>query len=142
MEEHTLKMFENKLLRRAFGPMREKLTGRIKMYNEEFQNLYFSPNIISLMKSSSMKLVMHAAHMGIIANACTDLIGKFMWKGPLGWEYNIKTGLTDVYCDGVGSVHVTQNKGTWQTVVNAVMNPWELLEYLSDCQLLKKDSGP
>jgi hypothetical protein len=111
MEEHTLKMFENNLLRREFGPMREKVTGRIKMYNE-FQNLDFSLNIISLIKSRRMRLAIHVAHMGILTNAYTDLIEKFVWKGPLGWKYNIKTGVTDVNSDGVSSVHVTQNKDT------------------------------
>jgi hypothetical protein len=72
--------------------------------------------------------------MGIIRNAYTDLIGKFVWKRPLGGEYNNTTGLTDVNCDSMGSVHVSQNKGMWQTIVNAVINfevqcnPWELLE--------------
>jgi hypothetical protein len=41
-------VFENRVLRRIFGPRRDEVTGDCrKLPNEELQNLYFSPNIIS-----------------------------------------------------------------------------------------------
>jgi hypothetical protein len=44
-EEHRLKVFENKVLRRIFGPKREEVTGGMrKLHNEELHNFYFSPN--------------------------------------------------------------------------------------------------
>jgi hypothetical protein len=46
-EEHRLRVFENRVLRRIFGPKRDEVTGdRTKLHNEEFHNLYSSPNII------------------------------------------------------------------------------------------------
>jgi hypothetical protein len=47
-EEHRLRMFENRVLRRIFGPKRDEVTGEWrKLYNEELHNLYSSPDIIS-----------------------------------------------------------------------------------------------
>jgi hypothetical protein len=51
-EEHKLRVFENRVLRRIFGPKKERVAGGwIKLYNEELHNLYSSPNIIRIMKS-------------------------------------------------------------------------------------------
>jgi hypothetical protein len=50
-EEHRLKVFENRVLRRIFGPKREEVTGKwMKMHNEELHNLYSSQDIIRQMK--------------------------------------------------------------------------------------------
>jgi hypothetical protein len=51
-EEHTLRVFENRVLRRIFGPKRDEVTGGWrKLHNEEFHNLYSSPSIIRVIKS-------------------------------------------------------------------------------------------
>jgi hypothetical protein len=53
-------MFENRVLRRIFGPKRDEVTGGWrKLHNEEFQNLYSSPNIIRMIKSRSMRWTGH-----------------------------------------------------------------------------------
>jgi hypothetical protein len=63
-EEHKLKVFENRVLRRIFGPKRDGVTGGWrKLHNEELHNLYFSPSIIRIMKSIRMRSV-HVARMG------------------------------------------------------------------------------
>jgi hypothetical protein len=50
-EEHRLRVFENRGLRRIFGPKRDEVTGGWrKLLNEELHNLYFSPNIIRMIK--------------------------------------------------------------------------------------------
>jgi hypothetical protein len=50
-EEHRLRVFENRLLRRKFGPKRNEVTGEWRiLHNEEFHNLYSSPNIIRIIK--------------------------------------------------------------------------------------------
>jgi len=55
-EDRRLRVFENKVLRRIFGPKREKVTGEwIKLHNEEFNDLYFLPNIIQVVKSRRMR---------------------------------------------------------------------------------------
>jgi hypothetical protein len=51
-EEHRLRVFENRVLRRIFGPKRDEVTGGWrKLHNEEFHNLYTSPSIIRIIKS-------------------------------------------------------------------------------------------
>jgi hypothetical protein len=55
-EEHRLRVFENRVLRRIFGPKRDEVTGEWrKLHNEEFHNLYSSPDIIRQVKSRQMR---------------------------------------------------------------------------------------
>jgi hypothetical protein len=55
-EEHRLWVFENRVLRRIFGPKRDEVTGGWrKLHNEELYNLYSSPNIIRIIKSRMMR---------------------------------------------------------------------------------------
>ena len=51
-EERRLRMFENRVLRRIFGPKRDKVTRKWrKLHNEELNDLYSSPNIVRVIKS-------------------------------------------------------------------------------------------
>jgi hypothetical protein len=55
-EEHRLRVFENRVLRRIFGPKRDEVTGGWrKRHNEELHNLYSSPSIIRMIKSRRMR---------------------------------------------------------------------------------------
>jgi hypothetical protein len=55
-KEHRLRVFENRALRRMFGPNGEEVTGGWrKLHNEELHNLYSSPNIIRVFKSRRMR---------------------------------------------------------------------------------------
>jgi hypothetical protein len=61
----VLRVFENRVLRRIFGPKRDEVTGHWrKLHNEERHNLYSSPNIIRMMKSKRMRWAGHVARMG------------------------------------------------------------------------------
>ena len=58
-------MFENRLLRRVFGPKRDKVTGDWrKLHNEELSDLYSLPNIVRVAKSRRMRWAEHVANMG------------------------------------------------------------------------------
>jgi hypothetical protein len=60
-----LRVFENRVLRKIFGPKRNEVAGDLKkMHNEEFHNVYSSPSKIRMMKAKSMKSVGHIARMG------------------------------------------------------------------------------
>jgi hypothetical protein len=64
-EKRRLRVFENRVLRRIFGPKRDEVTGEWrKMHNEQRHNLYSSPNIIRMMKSRRMRWAGHVARMG------------------------------------------------------------------------------
>jgi hypothetical protein len=63
-EEHRLRVFENRVLRRIFGPKRDEVTGEWrKLYNEELRDLYSSPSIIRIIKSRRMRWAGHVARM-------------------------------------------------------------------------------
>jgi hypothetical protein len=63
-EEHRLRVFENRVLRRIFGPRRNEVMGDWrKLHNEELHNLYSSPNIIRMIKSRRMRWAGHVARM-------------------------------------------------------------------------------
>jgi hypothetical protein len=63
-EEHRLREFENRVLRRIFGPKRDEVTGdRRKLHNEGLHNLCSSPSIIRMIKSRRMRWAGHVARM-------------------------------------------------------------------------------
>jgi hypothetical protein len=69
-EDHRLRVFENRVLRRIFGPKRDEVTGGWrKLHNEEFRDLYLSPSIIRMMKSRRMRWAGHVGRMGENRNA-------------------------------------------------------------------------
>ena len=58
-------VFENRVLRRIFGPKRDEVTGEWRtLHNEELNDLYCSPNIVRVIKSRRMRWVGHVARMG------------------------------------------------------------------------------
>jgi hypothetical protein len=84
-EEHRLRVFENRMLRRIFGPKRDEVTGEWrKLQNEELHDLYSSPSIIRIMKSSRMIWMGHIARIGEKRRAYRLLVEKPEGKRPLG----------------------------------------------------------
>jgi hypothetical protein len=63
-EEHRLRVFENRVLRKIFGPKKEEDVSWRKLHNEELHSLSFSPNIVRVIKSRRMRWAEHVARMG------------------------------------------------------------------------------
>ena len=64
-KEHRLRVFENRVLRRIFGPKIDEVTGEWrKLHNGKFNDLYCSPNIVRVTKSRRMRWAGHVARMG------------------------------------------------------------------------------
>jgi hypothetical protein len=82
-EEHTSRVFENRVLRRIFGFKREEVAGGWRnLHNEELHNLYCSPNIIRVIKLR-MRWAVHVARMGEIRNATKFLLEKLKRRDHL-----------------------------------------------------------
>jgi hypothetical protein len=98
-EERRLRVFENRVLRRIFGPKRDEVTGEWrKLHYEELNDLYCSPNIVRMIKSRRMRWAGHVACMAERIGVYRVLVGKPERKRQLGrprlrWEDNIKMDL-------------------------------------------------
>jgi hypothetical protein len=78
-------VFENRVLRRIFGPKKDEVTGEWrKLHNEELRDMYSSPSIIRLIKSRRMRWACYVARMGEKRNAYRLLVGKPEGKRSLG----------------------------------------------------------
>ena len=76
-EKHRLRVFENRLLRRIFGPKRDGVTGQWrKLHNEELNDLYSSPNTVRVIKSRRMRWAGHVARMEEGRGVHKVLVGK------------------------------------------------------------------
>jgi len=76
-EERGLRVFENRVLRRIFGPKRDEVTGEWrKLHNEELNDLYCSPNIVRVLESRRMRWEGHVARIGERRDVYRILVGK------------------------------------------------------------------
>jgi hypothetical protein len=126
-EEHRLRVFENRMLRKIFGPKREEDGSWRKLRNDELHDLYSSPNIVRVIKSRRMRWAGHVARMGEGRGAYRVLVGGPEGKRPLGrprcrWEDNIKMDLREIGIDGANWIWLAQDRVQWRTFVNTVMN--------------------
>jgi hypothetical protein len=84
-EEHRLSVFENRVLRRIFGPKRVEVMGEWrKLHNEELRDLCCLPSKIEIISWRRMRWAGHVSRMGEKRNACRLLVGKPEGKTPLG----------------------------------------------------------
>jgi hypothetical protein len=82
-EEHRLRFFENRVLRRIFGPKREEDGSWRKLHNDELHSLYSSPNITRVIKSRRMRWAGHVARMGEGRGVYRVLVRRPERKRPL-----------------------------------------------------------
>jgi hypothetical protein len=121
-EEHRLRIFENRVLRKIFGPKREEDGPWRKLHNDELHSLYSSPNIVRRMRWAG-----DVARMGEGRGVYRVLVGRSEGKRPLErprrmWEDNIKTNLREIGIDGANWIRLAQDRVQWQSFVNTVMN--------------------
>jgi len=84
-EERKLRVFENMVLRRIFGPRRDEVTGEWRrLHNEELNDLYSSSNIVRVIKSRRMRWAGHVACMDEERGEYRVLVGKPGGRRPLG----------------------------------------------------------
>jgi hypothetical protein len=127
-EEHRFRVFENRMLRRIFGPRRDEVTeGSRKLHNEELHNLYSSPDIIRMIKSRRMSWAGFVARMCEKRNAYRILMGKPEGKRPLGrprrrWANKVKMDLREVGWGGMDWIDLAQDRDKWWALLSTVMN--------------------
>jgi len=116
------------VLRRIFGPRRDEVTGEWRrLHNDELNDLYYSPNIVQVIKSRRMRCAGHVARMGEEREVYRVLVGKPEEKRPLGkprrrWMDNIRMDLHEVGCGYMDWNGLAQDRDRWRTVVSEVMN--------------------
>jgi hypothetical protein len=124
-EEHRLRVFENRVLRRIFGPKRDEVTEEWRrLRNEELHELYSSPNIIRVIKSRRMRKAGHVARVRERRDAYRIFVGKPEGKRTLGrprcrWVNNIKMDHLEV--GWVAWIDLALDRDRWPAVVNALL---------------------
>jgi hypothetical protein len=119
-----------------------------KLHNDEFHDLYSSPNIVRVIKSRRMRWAGHVARMEEGRGVYRVLVGRLEGKRPLGrprrrWDDNIKMDLTGIGIDGANWIRLTEDRVQWRACVNTVMNlggsirKQDFFDTLSDIQLFK-----
>ncbi|KDR20390.1 hypothetical protein L798_04924, partial [Zootermopsis nevadensis] len=120
-EEHRLQVFENRVLRRIFGPRREDDGVWRKLHNEKLKNLYSSPNIVRVTKSRRMRWTGHVARMDGTRGVHQVLVGKPEGRPRLRWEDNVRQDLWEIGVEG-DWILLAQDKVRWRALVSSVMN--------------------
>jgi hypothetical protein len=116
------------LRRKIFGPESDEVTGEWRrLHNEELYAVYFSPNIIRVIKSRRLKWAGHVARMGERRGAYRVLVGKPEKRRTLGthrrrWKDNNKMDFREVGWGDIDWIDLAQDRDRWRAFFNAVMN--------------------
>jgi hypothetical protein len=120
-------VFENRVLKRIFGPKRDGVTGGWrKLQNEDLHNLHSSPSIIRIIRSRRMRWAGNIACMAEKRIAYRILVGKPEGKRALGrprrtWDDNIKVNLRSIGWGHMDWFDPVQDRAQWKAFVNTVM---------------------
>jgi len=123
-EERKLRVFENMVLRRIFGPRRDEVTGEWRrLHYEELNDLYTSPIIVRVIKSRRMKWAGHVARMGEEREVYRVLVGKPEGRNHWG-DLGLDGRIILEWISRSWDVGIWTGFGwfRWRTLVSAVMN--------------------
>jgi hypothetical protein len=129
-EERRPRVFENRVLRKVFGPKRDEVTGEVrKLHNEELNDLYSLPNTVRVVKSRRMRWAGHVARMCEDRGVHRVLVGKPEGKRALRrlkrrWEDNIKLDLQEVGGSRGDWMELAQDRNRWRALVGTVRDFW------------------
>jgi hypothetical protein len=149
-EEHRLRVFGNRVLRKIFRPKREEDRSWRKLHNDELHSLYSSPNIVRVIKSRRMRWAVQVARMGEGKGLYIALVERPEGKRPLGrprhrWEDNIKMDLKDKGIGRFSWIRIGSSGGLCEhgnEPSGSIRKLDIFFEKLSDNQLFKYYSAP
>ena len=124
-EECRLRVFENRILRRIFGPKRDENGEWRRIHNEELHRLYRSPNIVRVIKSIRLRWAGHVARMEEGRSAFKMLTGTPAGKRPLGrrrWGTILECIFEKIGINTRNWVDSAQDRDYWRAPVNAALN--------------------
>jgi hypothetical protein len=119
----TLRVSENRALRRIFGLKSDEVIGGWrKLHKEDVHNLHSLPSIIRMIRSRRMRWAGHVAQIGAKRNAYSILVGKPEEKRPLGrprlwWVDTIKMVHREIGWGGMDWIDLAQNRDQWSALL-------------------------
>jgi hypothetical protein len=123
-----MRLSENSVLRRFFGPRRNDVSGKWrKLHNEELNNFHSSLNVARVIKLRIMRWVGHVARIGERRGVDRGLVEKSEGKRSLGrtrrrWKDHTEMDLQEVCWEGMDWIELFQNRERWRALVNAARN--------------------
>jgi hypothetical protein len=142
-EERRLRVFEDRMLRRIFGPKRDEVTGDWrKLHSEELNDLCSSTNIVRIIKLRRIGWAGYVARIRDRRGVYSVLVGEPQGRRPLRrprrrWKDNIMMDLQEVGFWYVDWMELSQDRNRWRALVSTVMNflvPENAGNFLTSCK--------